>query len=260
MAEENLDAGTTEGTTIAEATVEPESSTATEVQPVANGGDETTFFDPTAVPDELQPAYKNMQGQFTKKMQGLSDSRQKVDAYDQFMANPEQSLRQLANQYGVQFGNQQAAPTAPESQENWEPKSWNELLDRADERAESRIMGRLAPVLNPMMEELKTVKKSETQRTLDAAWPEWRQYETEMVEVLKKHPTLHDDPLTLAQLATPTDVKESRAYKKALDTLQKKVSSSKVATSSGVKSDNNSSSSKATSFHEAYLQAKRTMG
>ena len=264
MAEENLDAGTTtEGTTIAEATAPVETpvetSTATEVTtaPATNG--DNTFFDPSAVPEELMPAYKNMQGQFTKKMQGLSDSRQKVEAYDQFFANPEQSLRQLAQQYNVDLGNNQSAPVVPEAQENWEPKSWNELLDRADARAEERIMQKLAPVINPMMEELKTVKKSETQRKLDDAWPEWRQYESEMVDVLKKHPTLADDPVTLAELATPNDIKESKAYKKALNTLNKKATSSKVSTSSGVKSDTNTSA-KATSFHEAYLKAKRTVG
>ena len=265
MADENLDASTTttEGTTIAEATAPVETpvetSTATEVtSPPATNGD-NTFFDPSAVPEELMPAYKNMQGQFTKKMQGLSDSRQKGEAYDQLFANPEQSLRQLAQQYNVNLGNQQPAPVVPEAQENWEPKSWNELLDRADARAEERIMQKLAPVINPMMEELKTVKKSETERKLDAAWPEWRQYETEMVDVLKKHPTLADDPVTLAELATPNDIKESKAYKKALNTLNKKVDSSKVVTSPGVKADTNTAK-RPMSFHESYIQAKRQIG
>ena len=69
MAEENLDASTTttEGTPIAAATAPVETpvetSTATEVtSPPATNGD-NTFFDPSAVPEELMPAYKNMQGQ-----------------------------------------------------------------------------------------------------------------------------------------------------------------------------------------------------
>ena len=46
---------------------------------------EDSFFDPKAVPDALKPAYKQMQGAFTRKMQEIAQSREKVAAFDQFV-------------------------------------------------------------------------------------------------------------------------------------------------------------------------------
>jgi hypothetical protein len=81
MAEENLNTGTTEAqpaTTMqdafaqtksaeAQATV-PAATTDSQVveqqPPVAENSSDPTFFDPNAVPEELLPAYKNMQSAF----------------------------------------------------------------------------------------------------------------------------------------------------------------------------------------------------
>jgi hypothetical protein len=56
----------------------------------------------------------------------------------------------------------------------------------------------------------------------------------------------------------PAEVKEGRAYKKALDKLQKKVDSSKVTASNGVNVE--ASQPRANSFNEAHLQARRQLG
>src|SRR5574340_1187189 len=61
---------------------------------------EPTFFDPSAIAEELKPAYKQMQAAFTKKMQALSGERQKIEAYNQFMADPIGQMQQVAKQYG----------------------------------------------------------------------------------------------------------------------------------------------------------------
>ena len=50
--------------------------------------DEPTFFDPNSIPEELKPAYKQMQAAFTKKMQGISGDKQKIEAYNAFMSDP----------------------------------------------------------------------------------------------------------------------------------------------------------------------------
>ena len=72
MPEEELQVEeTTETTTEPEVTIQPatEPSTATQAEP---------FFDPAALPAELQPVWKKMQASFTKKMQGLSHERQEL--------------------------------------------------------------------------------------------------------------------------------------------------------------------------------------
>jgi len=278
MAEENLNtAGTTEAqpaTTMQDAFAQTKSAEAKatapvattdsqvveQQQPVADNSSDPTFFDPTAVPEELLPAYKNMQSAFTKKTQNISELTRKAQMVDAFEANPEATIRQLANQYGITFNQAQQAveQAAPEADPNWQPATWQEVMSRAEERAEQRIMEKLAPTINSTMNELKTLKKSETEKMLNDTIPDWRSYETEMVEILKKHPTLHDDPIKLAELAMPAEVKEGRAYKKALDKLQKKVDSSKVTASNGVNVE--ASQPRANSFNEAHLQARRQLG
>ena len=264
MAENNVDAGTpTEpvqtnlDSALQSETAPVDSSTAMNQEPVAQSN-EPTFMDPASIPDELLPAYKSMQGQWTRKMQDISNQRQKVEAYDQFLANPQATIRNLAGQYGIELQKAQEQ-VAPESQENYEPKSWEEVLSRAEQRAESRVLETLKPVLDPMLAELKSVKKSETERKLDSEWAEWRQYENEMIDVLKKHPTLANDPTLLAMVATPKEVRDSKMYKKALDTMNSKKQSAKVATTGGAKAQN-TTNARATSFSEAIANAKRQLG
>lgn len=81
----------------------PEGSTETVEQPVAEQpqpetqqpeqtqGGEEAFFDPNAIPEELKPAYKQMQAAFTKKTQEIAEQRkqaealrQKAEAYDKY--------------------------------------------------------------------------------------------------------------------------------------------------------------------------------
>lgn len=68
----------------------------TETPVAGNGTGETTapetkpaeesFFDPTGLSPELQAAYKQMQGAFTKKMQGLSEAQKKAQSLDDLVA------------------------------------------------------------------------------------------------------------------------------------------------------------------------------
>lgn len=68
---------------------------------------EESFFDPNQVPDELKPAYKQMQAAFTKKTQEIANTkkeaealRQKAEAYgkyEQYVPILEEMLRTPAN-------------------------------------------------------------------------------------------------------------------------------------------------------------------
>jgi hypothetical protein len=263
MAEIEGDVGqvetTTPDTSIDAATVSSPDATAEIEQTSAENG--TTFFDPNAIPEELQPAYKNMQAEFTRKMQGIADQRQKAEVYDQFMSDPRGSLMRMAQQYGLtlqEAAQMQQAQQQPEA--DWQPQTWDEVMAKAEERAEARVMQRLQPLLETQVGELQQMKRSDTERKLDESWPEWRNYESEMMDILKKHPSLRDDPVTLAELATPQSVKESRMYKKALESLQAKQKASTVSGAGNAGVQSATTPSQATSFHEAYLAAKRAMG
>ena len=145
------------------------------------------------------------------------------------------------------------------AQDAFEPQTWEEVLSKAEERAEARLMQRLEPILNDMTSTTRSLTKSETERRLDSAWPEWRQYESEMIEVLNQHPTLANDPEKLAELATPGAVKESKAYKRALETLRAKEGAARVSgPGTGVQAT--PSPQKARTFNEAYIEAKRALG
>src|SRR5262245_14946798 len=83
-----------------------------------------SFFDPASIAGkpELEAAYKQMQGSYTKRMQEMAKSRDKVTAYDQFMQNPQGMLQQLAAQYGLQI-----VPRGQEQPQEQEFKSWDDV-------------------------------------------------------------------------------------------------------------------------------------
>lgn len=247
MAEEQTTAGTAESagapdtgpaepTTPAGAPVEGAGQSA-----AAGQGDappaEDTFFDPRDLESkpELQAAYKNMQRAFTKRMQELSQHRQKIAVYDQFQRDPAGTLQQLATQYGYRLTPAQAQAMVNQTEgqngdggQNWEPKTWDEVLQKAEERAEQRLLAKMQPVFK----ELQTQKKSTIERELSEIDPAWQQYEDGMRENLSRHPSLASDPAMLYRMSVPPEVIESRAVQKALKRLEAKGKSSQVAAGS----------------------------
>lgn len=191
--------------------------------------DGETFFDPNDVPDELQGAYKNMQAAFTRRMQGVRDSRQKVLAYDAFVSDPHGALRQMAQQYGYTLG--QAGQTQPQSPADqsvnpeWQPNTWEEVIARAKQDAFDSVMEQMRPVLS----EVQTLRKSHIESQLDSHMPDWREYEEQIEGVLQAHPSLASDPVALARLALPDEVVQSRATQAALKKLRAKQTSSEVS-------------------------------
>ena len=64
----------------------PEATSTTEGQAKGTGGQEEAFFDQRGVPPELEPAYKQMQAAFTKKTQGIAETKKKAGYFDQLAA------------------------------------------------------------------------------------------------------------------------------------------------------------------------------
>lgn len=70
---------------------ESEGTQAQQVEAEQSSEDKESFFDPKTVPEELMPAYKQMQGAFTKKTQEIAEVRknaeewkQKAEAYSKY--------------------------------------------------------------------------------------------------------------------------------------------------------------------------------
>ena len=201
-------------------------SRTTPKESASQGSDEPTFYDPKQVPAELQGNYKSMQAAFTKAMQKLSGERNKVNFYDQFAADPVGNMQRLASQYGYRMSREQAAAAVnDQAQEsippNWEPKSWEEVFSKAEERAAQKIFKNLQPLLD----EVKSQKRAGIERQLSDIDPGWQQYEQEMADLIQQVPGLAAHPEKLYRLAVPPDVVESRATQRAIKKLEDKAKS-----------------------------------
>lgn len=194
-----------------------------------------TFFDPEAIKDDpnLMAAYKQMQGAFTKKTQGIKDHQQKIEAYDAFYQNPLAGLQQMVGQLtpqqltemGLTRAQAQEAAQSAELFGGGEPQSWEQVMAVAEERAEQRVMQRISPYLAKVQE----YQKGTIESKLDADMPGWREYEDQMASTLQRHPTMADDPAMLARMSLPPEVLEARATQAALKKLEAKGQSAKVA-------------------------------
>lgn len=193
---------------------------------IAAQSSEDSFFDPDELTPELLPAYKNMQAAFTKKMQSYSADKHKIEAYNNFEQNPLGTLQMLAQQYGYQLmqpGNQQV-----DEQQDWSPQTWDEVLAKAEAQAEEKVLKRLEPLINKVQD----LQQSNTEAYLDNNFPDWRQFEEGMHDLLKKHPTLANDPGTLYKMAVPDEILKSRAAKSALQKIQANAANAQVSSQS----------------------------
>lgn len=217
---------------------------------------EETFFDPRSLDDkpELQSAYKQMQSAFTKKMQGIKDNKQKIDAYDAFYQDPLSQIQQIASQMGYSLTRAEAKQVADnQSQENWEPQNWDEVLTKAEQRAYDRIKQDLGPVFN----QVKELRESNLERFMDDNFSDWRLHEDEMMQNLKSHPTLVNNPTALYRMSVPPEVLESRATQAALKKLQTKAEGSRTSGASTTKHKEMAMPDKSLSFQEAVEFAKK---
>lgn len=238
-----------------EGQVTTDSTGTTEASPNVNdgqsvAGDQTTsgpdstapelFFDPADLSEDLQPAYKQMQAAFTKKMTGLGENQHMIDAYRAFEANPQAALKNLAQQYGVQL-----MPGQPNAEE---PQTWDDVYSRAKQD--------VMKDLQPLISEIQQMKKNNLESVLDSSCPDWRIYEDSMMSTLQKHPTLVNDPARLYQMSVPSEVLESRATQKALKKLQQKTENSQTSGGSTTTKTASNMPSGPMSFNDAVKAAK----
>lgn len=255
MSEESTGLETTAG----QPEAAPTGTTAPESAPVgveqAPTSDESSFFDPNSIDPALQPAYKNMQASYTKKMQALAAQRKELEGFSTlktaFERDPHSVLGNLAQQYGYTLTRAQQQAMEEASAPDWQPQSWDDVLKQAETRAEQRILKTLEPILGTV----KTMKAQAVESQLDQIDPMWRDYEDQMTSLLAKHPTLSGDLATLYELSVPAEVRESRAYQKAAARMKKTQALGTVSGQS-TKPKTVAAPPKVSSFEEAVAAAR----
>lgn len=185
---------------------------ATQSQTTVTGTEagQESFFDPKSIEHspELKSAYKQMQSKWTKELQRFKDGEKKIKSYDSILSNPLAAVQAYAQQNGYQLVQRDPKANAEEDS----PKTWDDVY----KRAKAEVLKELDPVLS----EVKQLKVQNVEQYLDNNHSDWRQYESEMLDNLRSHPSLAADPDKLYRLSVPEEVLEARAHKSALEKLK----------------------------------------
>lgn len=196
---------------------------------------EDTFFDPNTLPPELKATYKKMQAAYTKKTMELASHRPKIEAYDQFMRDPVTNLQMLARQYGMNLTKadakaaiegQQQAPARSGFDANWQPQSWNEVVDKFREILLPEFQQQMAP----FTAQVQKVQAANIEAELNKIDPEWRLYEDEMRQNLSELPGLVNNIAKLYRISVPEEVLTSRAVQAALKKFEEKGKAASMGT------------------------------
>lgn len=184
-----------------------------------------TFFDYTSIAGkpELEAAYKQMQGSYTKRMQELAQHRTAIDAYQSFQRDPKGTLTQLAQSYGLQLV--ERGQDQPQDQ-NFQ--SWDDVKKHFFNEFQKEM-------LQPVVKEVQQLKKQNIEAHLDSRYPDWRTYEDQMMDTLRAHPSLVQDPDKLYRLSVPEAVWEARATNRAMQKLKAASDNAQVSGGGSVK-------------------------
>jgi len=217
-----------------------------------NGATGESFFDPKSIEHspELVQAYKQMQGAFSKGMGGIRGDQQKIDAYNAAMANPAATVRQLAQQYGMTVVD--GRPEAQAGGEEFNPKSWADVVSHIKSQVENDVSQRYQPIIN----QVRDLKQQSVETYLDANHTDWRTYENEMISTLQAHPSMAADPDTLYRMSVPSEVLEARATARALERLKTGKDGSVVPGANKATSETSTKPTGKLSFNEAVAFAK----
>jgi len=207
----------------ASSTVSEQSVTDNQTTVTGSGDAGESFFDPRdVIGTPAESAYKQMQGEFTKRLQGIKDGQTKIDAYDAFQRDPRGTIEQMARQYGYNFV--QSDPNAGQN-EAWQPKTWDEVMTKATEQARAELLQEF----QPMAEEVQSLKRQGVETHLDTNHPDWRAYESQMVDTLKAHPSMANDPDLLYRMSVPPELIQQRATQAALAKIKDGAAGSEVS-------------------------------
>jgi len=212
----------------------------------------------------LKEREKAMMAAYTKKTQDIAEVRKKAAMIDAFQQSPEATIRQVAQQMGfdvVPRGQQQAAqPNQPD--QPWEPQTWDEVIAKAEERAEQRILTKLSPMLQPLYDNLQQVKSQTIENQLSQIDENWRIYEDDVkanMEFIKPDLLKTPDGIKkLYRMSVPEEVYTSKATQQAIKQYEAKIKAAQVSGASKINKAT-PSTGKITSFNDAVRAAKQML-
>lgn len=255
-------------------------------QPADGGLDQTgsgsqpdSIFDPDLFDQRISEASPELQEQFkafrrdlladyTRKTQAAAqkskfadEDRKKLDAYNAFLANPEQVLGQVVQQMGMRLvpasgGNDNSLQTKwnPDS---GNPENWHEPIDYMKAYLKAEMDKVLSPLINNVQQSVQKIEKDSIEHRLAEIDPSWQQYEDKMKENLRVHPTLVNDPSLLYRMSVPAEVLESRATQRALAKMEAKTKSGQMGgASQTTKKPGQAIDAKPRGFEEAVTLAR----
>lgn len=257
-------------------TTQPEQATRTQAE--ADSVHPDFYKLPPEEQERLEPYYKAMQADYTRKTQTLAKQRkaeeQKIQAYNEFMANPVDNLKRMAQQYGMTLTTAQAQAVVDQQQQqqrqglspDWSPNTWEEVFNKAGEYISPMMQGKLQELEQRHQQELADLRatvgeyrQERVSKQLAEIDPEWHQYEPQMRELLEEIPGLAGNISALYRAAVPLEVIQSRANQAALKKYEAKTQAAKVESSGHSKSSSPAPKGPMT-FEEAFQAAKRELG
>ena len=180
--------------------------------------------------------YTSLNKAFTQKTQALADQRQKVEFVDEFVAmyqkDPDTALGELYKQLGYKPKSVPNPAQKPpgEKDANWQPKTWNEVLDLATERAVTRMRGEMAPVMDKFQE----MSSQTIEQKLNDIDPHWRKYEEEMRSNMTRYPEMVNNLPDLYRISVPAEVQDKLAMNAAMRKLDTERQAGRVSGSTAV--------------------------
>lgn len=228
--------------------------------------------------ERLEPYYKAMQADYTRKTQTLAKQRkaeeQKIQAYNEFMSNPVENLKRMAQQYGMTLTTAQAQAVVDQQNQqqrqgvspDWSPNTWDEVFAKAGEYVSPIMQEKLQELEQRHQQELAELRatvgeyrQEKVSKQLAEIDPEWHQYEPQMRELLDEIPGLARNISALYRAAVPLEVIQARANQAALKKYEAKTQAAKVESSGHSKSSSPAPKGPMT-FEEAFQAAKRELG
>jgi len=185
---------TSDASTSTDQTATQESTSSEQPSGSAASGEDPSFidnFDPKSLPDELVPAYKQMQGAFTKKTQAIAEERRSfeaikrnADAYNVLMANTDVRNHVLDLLKGKQ---PETSPAGDLSQVDIAQLTDQQLLEHQqammDQNTDRKIEEKMATI-EPIQRQLLNNGVRSTmisiRNALQEKYPDFAQYETQI--------------------------------------------------------------------------------
>ena len=217
-------------------------------------GDVESFFDPKSIEGkpELETAYKQMQGDYTKAKMRIAENQSKIDAYNAFEADPLGYTRNLAAQYGWSL----LEGGADQGNGEFSPNTWADVEKHFLDKARSLLQKENQPLLT----EVQNLKRQNVETQLDRDHSDWRTDESEMKEMLARHPTLVNDTDALYAMSVPKGLLEQRATAAALVKIKGGTDHAEIGGNKTTSIPTTDKPTKTLTFDEAVTFAKDKLG